>query len=319
LAIPLPAGEITKMQLSFIVCTYNPDLDRLKVVLNSLLEQQKSTEHEIEIIVIDNRSDPPITRKTLNLESAELKIFQEMSPGLTTARLRGSRESTSPMHVFVDDDNIVSLDYADQVLALSNKYPNIGVFSSGSILPDYEVDPPVEIDSYWPYLALKQELKARWANFVRADVLPIGAGMAVREIVMTTYANHLEQDTRRRKTDRDGSSLAAGGDTDIGLVACEINLGCGYFPELKLTHVITKERLKKHYLHRLARDVSYSTAYVVNNSGAKIISKKSLIKEFLIVVYITISNPGKFGRAKRIAARSRFRALRDSLRTQSNC
>jgi len=306
------------MQLSFIVCTYNPDLDRLKSVLSSLINQQQSSEHEIEIIVIDNRSEPPITRQTLDIEFTQIKIFQEMTPGLTSARLRGSRESTSPMHVFVDDDNIVSTDYAEQVLTLASKYPNIGVFSSGNILPEYEIEPPIEIDSYWPYLALKQEPTARWANFVRADVLPIGAGMAVREIVMSTYAKRVEQDSRRRKIDRDGNNLAAGGDTDIGLVACEINLGCGYFPELKLTHLISNERLQKHYLQKLVRDVSYSTAYVVNIGGQKNFNMKSLIKEIMVVVYVTVSNPGKFGRAKRIAARSRFRAHRDCIRLQSN-
>src|SRR5262249_47782710 len=58
--------------------------------------------------------------------------------------------------------------------------------------------------------------------------------------------------------DRSGSALASGGDLEICFVACSIGLGVGTFPELKLTHLIPKERLNEDYLVKLAEGIGTS-------------------------------------------------------------
>jgi hypothetical protein len=50
---------------------------------------------------------------------------------------------------------------------------------------------------------------------------------------------------------RRGRSLLSGDDVDISYTACEAGFGMGVFPELKLTHLIPRERVSEDYLLRL--------------------------------------------------------------------
>ena len=60
------------------------------------------------------------------------------------------------------------------------------------------------------------------------------------------------------RLDRVGKSLLAGGDTDIGLAACSLGLGCAYMTGLRVTHLIPASRLQRSYLVRLVEDVTAS-------------------------------------------------------------
>ena len=55
--------------------------------------------------------------------------------------------------------------------------------------------------------------------------------------------------------DRTGRSLDSGGDVEIGYAACNMGLGVGVFPELRVTHLIPKERLSEEYLARLVAGI----------------------------------------------------------------
>ena len=50
---------------------------------------------------------------------------------------------------------------------------------------------------------------------------------------------------------RQGAGLLSGEDCEIAAVACDIGLGMGVFPELKITHLIPKERVSRNYLLQL--------------------------------------------------------------------
>ena len=50
---------------------------------------------------------------------------------------------------------------------------------------------------------------------------------------------------------RTGTSLLTGEDLEINYVACDMGLGMAIFPELKLTHLIPKERIAESYLLRI--------------------------------------------------------------------
>ena len=55
-----------------------------------------------------------------------------------------------------------------------------------------------------------------------------------------------------RLTDRKGAALVGHGDYEIAYVGCSLGLGMGVFPELKMTHLIPKERVSEKYLLQLA-------------------------------------------------------------------
>ena len=57
---------------------------------------------------------------------------------------------------------------------------------------------------------------------------------------------------------RRGAALTGGEDMDLALIADKMGLGAGLFPELRLTHLIRKERVQEPYLLRLVEGASYS-------------------------------------------------------------
>jgi hypothetical protein len=52
-------------------------------------------------------------------------------------------------------------------------------------------------------------------------------------------------------SDRRGEMLYSGGDEELSYVACSVGLGMGVFPEMRLTHLIPKERISTEYLLKL--------------------------------------------------------------------
>src|SRR5262249_589489 len=61
------------------------------------------------------------------------------------------------------------------------------------------------------------------------------------------------------------TSFDSGGDVEIDYVACDLGLGMGVFPELRLTHLIPKERLNENYFVKLAAGVTVSNMLLEYN------------------------------------------------------
>src|SRR6266487_2314818 len=96
--------------ISVIICTHNPRPDYLLRVLDALKAQTLPTE-QFELLLIDNASTEPLA-STWDLSWHPCsRIIRENDVGLTSARLRGIRESLASMLIFVDDDNVLAKDY----------------------------------------------------------------------------------------------------------------------------------------------------------------------------------------------------------------
>ena len=80
---------------------------------------------------------------------------------------------------------------------------------------------------------------------------PAGAGMCVRAHVAKEYRNLVEKDTINL-SGRKGTSLVGHEDYEISYTGCRLGFGMGVFPDLKITHLIPKERISEEYLLRLA-------------------------------------------------------------------
>lgn len=243
-------------RLSVIICTRNPRPDYFQRVLGAL-RQQTFPAAEWELIVVDNQSHEPLATSTDLSWHAHARVVREETAGLTHARLRGFAEASSSLFIYVDDDNVIAPDYLATAVRLADTMPFLGVWSA-SIQGEFEIPPSGWMEPYLPYLALTNFTRDQWANHPRGQTLPIGAGMVVRREVMTAYRAALLKDPQRLRLDRDGQSLLAGGDTDIGLAACAIGLGCAYMTCLRVTHLIPVARLQRRYLTRLVEDVSAS-------------------------------------------------------------
>jgi glycosyltransferase involved in cell wall biosynthesis len=248
--------------ISIVICTHNPRADYLREVLEGL-KHQTLPASQWELLVIDNASDQAVEGR-INLSwHPAARIVREETLGLTAARLRGIRETTGELLVFVDDDNVLDADYLEQTLTISQAWPILGAWG-GQTLPRFEVEPPKWIESYWGHLALRRLDRDLWSNQRNGESAPIGAGLVVRRQVALVYASRLGSDQKRSGLDRTGTSLTSGGDTDLALTAVDIGFGTGLFMSLKLTHLISADRLTESHLAKLQEGLSYS-ATILNS------------------------------------------------------
>jgi glycosyltransferase involved in cell wall biosynthesis len=235
--------------ISVIICSHNPRPNYLDRVLDAL-RRQTLPQRQWELLLIDNASDKPLVRDwDLSWHPKGRHVF-EAELGLSAARLRGMHESAADVIIFVDDDNVLDPNYLSIALGIDRAWPKLGTWGSGSTLPEFEVQPSVSLQGFLPSLALRETTLARWGNVVAQEATPWGAGLCTRRKVAEAYLRHWEE-SALRITDRKGTSLLGGGDVEISFVARDIGFGTGVFPELKLVHLIPKERVSPSYLLKL--------------------------------------------------------------------
>src|ERR1700749_4522865 len=126
--------------ISVITCAHNSKPDNLEQTLAALKSQTLGTEHW-EYLLIDNGSDEPLAARVDLSWHPHGRHIREDNLGLTHARLRGISESRGEVLVFVDDDNVLDIDYLEQVIALSKQHQMIGAWS-GQCRPVFDEPPP---------------------------------------------------------------------------------------------------------------------------------------------------------------------------------
>jgi hypothetical protein len=235
---------------SVIVCTWNPLPENLNRVLTAL-RTQNLPQDQWELIVVDSASSPPLAPRFDLSWHPLARCVREEAPGLFNARILGARESSAPLIVFVDDDNVLDGDYLAQALDISTSWPQVTVWS-GQSHPEFQTPPPEWTRSSWPLLALAQfdndQISSQWHLSLP---LPFGAGMCVRRSTMTAYLDNAEHSPARASLGRGPGSLMSADDNDIALSALESGQSIGRFTSLQLTHLIPPSRLTRDYLLRL--------------------------------------------------------------------
>src|SRR5262252_3584882 len=103
--LPIPRTGMVKV--SVIVCTHNPQPDRLRRTLDSLKDQSLARD-QWELLVVDNASDTKVSGTSDVSWHSRGRHIREEKLGLTPARLRGIAEAEGELLVFVDDDNVVA-------------------------------------------------------------------------------------------------------------------------------------------------------------------------------------------------------------------
>lgn len=267
------------VQVSFIICTYNPNLSYLTEAVNALLEQSLDQE-KYEIILIDNNSNFSLIDYAKNLP---IKYYCEKRQGLTYARIAGSNKALGKYLIFVDDDNILNKDYALNAIKFFEAFPQVGAIG-GKSLPRYLSPPPEYIELFWNILALRDKGNKIVIESFSSDIphekqkypqyAPIGAGLVILKKAFDVYALSLRNDDPI--SDRKGSSLSSGGDNDIIINLLKQGLYTAYVPNLSLFHIMPSTRLEKAYLAKLAHDSYISWVQVLNKH--KIISFSPISK-----------------------------------------
>ena len=244
--------------ISVIVCTHNPRLDQLRRTVGSLAAQTLSR-REWELLLVDNASDERVETSADLSWHPRARYVREDELGLTAARMRGVKEASGALLVFVDDDNVLAPNFLAEALRILAAFPYLGAFGAGRLEPEFEVAPPPEILPRVRLLAIRSVESARWSNNP-ADhgIIPWGAGLCVRRRVAESYRDVVSTHDVSATLDRKGRHLFAGGDDLFSWVASARGEGFGIFPQLRVTHLIGADRLTQSYFLRLIHDHAFS-------------------------------------------------------------
>jgi glycosyltransferase involved in cell wall biosynthesis len=223
------------------------------------LRRQTLPAEQWEFLLVDNASEQPLAEIWDISWHSRGKHIRENELGLTPARLRGIRESSGELLVFVDDDNVLAPDFLVQATAISARHPIVGAFGAGLLEPEFEVQPPAKLRPYLPRLALRSTQLALWSNNLKDfQTTPWGAGLCVTRRVADSYRKFVEDLGINVVLDRRGKRLFSGGDDVFSRVAAQAGLAFGVFPELRITHLISVLRIRQHYLVQLIHDSALS-------------------------------------------------------------
>jgi hypothetical protein len=312
------------LDASVIICTHNPRSDYFARVLDGLRNQTLPL-HKWELLIVDNASRLPLASSCDISWHASGRHLLEPELGLAAARRRGIQETSADLIIFVDDDNVLDKKYLAEAVKIKQEHPFLGVWGSGSIRGEFEVEPPKEVRSWLP---VRELWGTRWSNlagsvffgFSPEDAIPWGAGLCVRKEVAIAYRQFCDQSTIHI-TDRQGTALSGGGDTEISFVCCSHGLGVGVFPELKLTHLIPQHRVSEDYIIRFAEATSlsnmllhYKWGHVIPQSPFGIKTLLSILKTILL--YRGIDRKTRFAWVRALAKANRI--VRMDLRTHNN-
>jgi len=278
------------LDASVIICAHNPRSDYFALVLDALRNQTLPL-HRWELLIVDNASQVPLASSWNLSWHPTVRHLLERELGLAYARLRGIQEASADLIIFVDDDNVLDKEYLAEAIKIKQEWPFLGVWGSGFIRGDFEVEPRETIRSW---LAVRELSAPLWSNlagslFFHGDAIPYGAGMCVRKDVAVAYHQFFDQSSLQI-TGRSGTSAGLGlEDTEICCICCRDGLGIGVFPELKLTHLIPKHRVADDYIVRLAEGtylasglLQYKLQHVIPQSPTSIKTLLSVLKTLLL-------------------------------------
>jgi glycosyltransferase involved in cell wall biosynthesis len=224
------------------------------------LRCQTLAQDQWELLLVDNRSETPLNSKSLDpFGHPHSRVVREERLGLSWARSRGIEAAATDLLIFVDDDNVLEPDYLSQAIRIGREWPALGVWGSGATFPEFEAEPADNVREFLSMFALREVNCPQWSNVIPcAGARPWGAGQCVRRDVAMAYRRFIPA-SAIKLTDRQGAKLSGGGDIELCFVACNLGFGVGIFPDLRLTHLIPKERVSENYLVRLAEGSATSS------------------------------------------------------------
>jgi len=281
-------------------------MDYLARVLQALKEQDLPFS-EWELLLIDNASRVPLAGACDLSWHPHARCVVEAEVGQMPARLRAIREAQSEILVFVDDDNVLAHDYLFECMLISEKWPYLGAWG-GQQFPEFEAGEPQEAwkRDFWT----SQLEKEIWSNNYDRQTAPIGAGMCIRRTVANRYRELAAAHSFRFKLGRKGAALdSACEDIDMAFMACDMGLGIGRFANLRLVHLIPRQRLTNEYLFRLIEGISYSETIVV--ALRRGIPAKRCRVDRLVDFYKSLRIPKLQRWLARAAAEGRTRAINE--------
>ena len=232
------------LRISVAISTHNPRRDYFDRCVAGL-QQQDLPRGEWELVVVDNKSTPPVSSFLDLAWHPNAKVVVEDRLGLAFARCRGFEEGKADLIVNLDDDSVLAPDYLRHARRLADTHPHVGVFGSQH-KAEFEV-PPTHPPGYY-YAAERLVAESVWSNLrENPETTPWGSGSVVRRRVAERYLKRVQEEPRLLELGRRGAALFSCEDIDIANSACDLGLGKGVFKELMFTHLISAPRMTDEF------------------------------------------------------------------------
>lgn len=260
------------MEVSVVLCTYNPKPKYLSRVLNSLANQTLPT-NRWELIIVDNNSQNNFYEE-ISLESfPNKKMIQVSKQGLIYARIAGTAEASTLNIVTVDDDTILEANYLEEALRIFESHKDIGIFGGRSV-GEFEKTPPDWVKEYHTILCIKDlgenTIISKLDNDERLNTYPPNGPFLIlyrKDIFESIFIPHFNANKISKTLGRKGTSLSSGEDNDIVMAIYAAKFQVGYFPQLKFTHIIPSFRIEAKYLAKLVHNSNKTWVQVLALHG----------------------------------------------------
>lgn len=178
--------------VSVIIPVYN-DAARLRSCLQRLAQQTGFAAGEVEVLVVDNGSTPPLAAAEGELasilgERAGLRLLEEPQPGSYAARNRGLQAARGPILAFTDADCLPQSDWLERGVAAMRRLGERGIVGGHvELFPKREgrpnavecFDMAANLDQAWVVRHINAAITANLMT-TRATVDAVGAFDAAR-------------------------------------------------------------------------------------------------------------------------------------------
>lgn len=238
------------MNFSIITCTYNPNPLIFKRLIKAISLLEIPNKLNIEWIIIDNNSTEKIEN---SFDFSPIKIpinhILEKEPGLTNARIAGTKNSNGEWLIFFDDDNEPNKDFLIELQKGIKNFPQVNCWGPGQIHVEYIGKVKKWFEKHPSYYQQRKELTKFGSEQYIQPYYPIGTGLCIQKEAMLDYIQKVEAG-QYNVSDRTGRSLVSGGDTQI-VLNNQLNGGiAGKLEKLGLTHMIEARKATFKYLKK---------------------------------------------------------------------
>lgn len=238
-----PAG------VSIVVCCYN-SAAVIVPTLKALSAQSVPPGIGYEVILVDNNCTDETVRlaeRTWKNPAVPMSIIKEPQPGLIHARKTGVFKARYDILLFIDDDNLMELDWIERLLDVYSRRPEVGGIGV-CIEPLFEGEKPGWFDSFSAMYACTPPYENPDVSAFKQTLF--GAGLSFRvQALRSVFDLPLPFFLVGRTQD----ALSRGDDSEICLRAGLMGWKLWYESTLKLKHYIRKHRANWGYVLQARR------------------------------------------------------------------